>query len=276
MKAIICTIGGLSSNELFPLLDWDLIGRNPKIFCGYSDITLLHCAIFSQTGLRTFYRLAAITQLAEVPKPLDFTVQHFLRVLSPNDDESGWPLGKLPRSDSWTNEFGDWENETSSESGTLKARRFVKNEGWKWLRNGKCKGRLTGGCLPSLLQLAGTKYWPYFQDKILLLENPEGERPDGPLPLDQTRSLMAHLVNLGVMDDISGLVVGRPTGYMGKELEEYEEMVLGVCGGVWRFPILAGVNVGHTDPMLTIPLNAMMILDSKGDVWEVMEAGIKK
>lgn len=90
---------------------------------------------------------------------------------------------------------------------------------------------MTGGCLPSLLHLAGTKYWPDFKGKILLLENPEGERPDGPLPLEQSRSLMADLVNLGIIDLICGLVVGRPTGYLGLELVKYEETVLGICSG---------------------------------------------
>lgn len=182
-------------------------------------------------------------------------------------------MGKLPRSDSWTDEFGDWGNRASSGSGTLKVRNLERNEGWKWLRRGKCEGRFTGGCLPFLFQLAGTKYWQSFKGKIFLFENPEGEMPDGPLPLDQTKSLMSDLVNLGVMDDISGLVVGRPTGYIGKELQEYKEIVLVIFGR--NFPILVTVDVGHTDPMLTIPLNALVRFDSEEDVWEVMEPGVE-
>ena len=37
VAGIITAIGGFNSNELLPYLDWDLIGANPKIFCGYSD-----------------------------------------------------------------------------------------------------------------------------------------------------------------------------------------------------------------------------------------------
>lgn len=231
------------------------------------------------TGLRTFYGPAAITQFGEYPSPLHFTVSHFLRVLAPGD-EVGKPVGKIPRSEEWTDEFADWGNEAS----VLKARKFEKNPGWKWLRKGKCEGRITGGCLPSLLQLSGTKYWPSLQGKILLLENPEGERPDGPMPLDQTRSLFADLANLGVFDQIVGLVVGRPTGYKGQEMEEFESMVLGMCSGRMLdrkrkgeerdFPILFGVDVGHTDPMITVPLNAIMRLNFDEDVWEVLEHGV--
>ena len=104
VKAVICTIGGLSANELLPHLDYDLIQANPKIFCGYSDITLLHHAIFSQTGLQTFYGPAAMTQFGEYPKPLDFTLSHFLNVLQ----NVGEPTGALPRSIEWTEEFRDW------------------------------------------------------------------------------------------------------------------------------------------------------------------------
>ena len=104
VKAIICTIGGISSNELLPHLDYGIIQANPKIFCGYSDITLLHHAIFAQTGLQTFYGPAAITQLGEYPKPLDFTLSHFLKVLQ----NVGDPIGPVPRSIEWTEEFRDW------------------------------------------------------------------------------------------------------------------------------------------------------------------------
>jgi muramoyltetrapeptide carboxypeptidase LdcA involved in peptidoglycan recycling len=104
VKAIICAIGGLSANELLPYLDYALIKANPKIFCGYSDITLLHHAIFTQTGLQTFYGPAAVTQFGEFPKPLDFTLSHFLKVVQVTDR----PIGPLPRSIEWTEEFLDW------------------------------------------------------------------------------------------------------------------------------------------------------------------------
>jgi muramoyltetrapeptide carboxypeptidase len=103
VKAIICTIGGLSANELLPHLDYDLIRANPKIFCGYSDITLLHHAIFTQAGLRTFYGPAVMTQLGEFPKCIDFTMSHFQKVLC-----NAGKVGKLPRCIEWTEEFLDW------------------------------------------------------------------------------------------------------------------------------------------------------------------------
>jgi muramoyltetrapeptide carboxypeptidase LdcA involved in peptidoglycan recycling len=54
VAGILTVIGGFNSNELLPYLDWDLIAANPKILCGYSDITALQNAIFARTGLVTY------------------------------------------------------------------------------------------------------------------------------------------------------------------------------------------------------------------------------
>ncbi len=54
VAGILTVIGGFNSNELLPYLDWDLIAANPKIFCGYSDITALQNAILAHTGLATY------------------------------------------------------------------------------------------------------------------------------------------------------------------------------------------------------------------------------
>ena len=54
VKMIWCAKGGASSNTTFEYLDWKLIKQNPKIICGYSDITSLTNIITSKTGLVTF------------------------------------------------------------------------------------------------------------------------------------------------------------------------------------------------------------------------------
>lgn len=54
VDAILTTIGGFNSNELLPYLDFDLIARHPKIFCGYSDTTALLNAIYARTGMPTY------------------------------------------------------------------------------------------------------------------------------------------------------------------------------------------------------------------------------
>ena len=54
VKAMLTAIGGFNSNQLLPHLDFELISKNPKIICGYSDITALANAIFAKTGIVTY------------------------------------------------------------------------------------------------------------------------------------------------------------------------------------------------------------------------------
>ncbi len=55
IDAIICARGGYGANRVLPLLDFDLIKQNPKIFIGYSDITAYLTSITQKTGLVTFH-----------------------------------------------------------------------------------------------------------------------------------------------------------------------------------------------------------------------------
>lgn len=41
VKGILAVRGGSNANQLLKYLDYDLIKQNPKVFCGYSDITAL-------------------------------------------------------------------------------------------------------------------------------------------------------------------------------------------------------------------------------------------
>ena len=266
VKAIICTVGGSHSNELLPHLNYDLIRANPKIFCGYSDITVLHYAFFTQANLRTFYGPAALTELGDYPQPLPFTADHFLAMLTEEGSPSGKSMGPVPRSLEWAPglpEFGPQEV----------SRELAPSPKWTWLRPGRATGRIFGGCLPSMLHLSGTKFWPDYRGRILLLETPMGEKMEDPLPLVVVQSQMADLVNLGVMEVISGLVVGRPYGFDEKGREEFAQMIADQCYGT-DFPILLNVDVGHSDPILTMPLDALCSLDSEKDEFGILEVGV--
>ena len=51
----MCARGGYGANRVLPLLDYDLIRKNPKIFIGYSDITAYLTSITQKTNLVTFH-----------------------------------------------------------------------------------------------------------------------------------------------------------------------------------------------------------------------------
>lgn len=55
IKAIISYRGGYGSIRMMPYIDWDIVKNNPKIFCGFSDITLLLNYINKISNVPTFH-----------------------------------------------------------------------------------------------------------------------------------------------------------------------------------------------------------------------------
>jgi muramoyltetrapeptide carboxypeptidase len=55
VDAILCARGGTGSFRLLDAIDFASIRHQPKIFCGFSDITTLLNAITQRTGLVTFH-----------------------------------------------------------------------------------------------------------------------------------------------------------------------------------------------------------------------------
>jgi muramoyltetrapeptide carboxypeptidase LdcA involved in peptidoglycan recycling len=102
-----------------------------------------------------------------------------------------------------------------------------------------------------------------------------GEQMDKSVPLAVTQAEMADLGNLGVLDVIAGLVIGRPFGMNEEGRKTYAGMVEGVVKAVGReFPVLMNVDVGHTGPILTVPLGALCSLDSEREEWKILEAAV--
>jgi muramoyltetrapeptide carboxypeptidase len=54
VKAIIATAGGVGSQRLLPLLNYDVIADNPKILAGFSDTTALQLGLFQKIGLISY------------------------------------------------------------------------------------------------------------------------------------------------------------------------------------------------------------------------------
>lgn len=54
IDAIISIRGGYGSLRILDKIDYEIIKNNPKIFCGYSDITALQLMIYKNTGLISY------------------------------------------------------------------------------------------------------------------------------------------------------------------------------------------------------------------------------
>ena len=132
IKMIWCAKGGNNSNSTFEYLDYELIRQNPKIICGYSDITSLTNIITENTGLVTFSGTNFKTIATD---ETDFSYKQAL------------------------SRFID---------GSLKFE--PENEKYITIQEGKVKGELVGENLSLTKELVCGKYSIDFTDKILFLE----------------------------------------------------------------------------------------------------------
>jgi muramoyltetrapeptide carboxypeptidase LdcA involved in peptidoglycan recycling len=260
VKALVASIGGDHSCHLLPLLDFDLIRQNPKIFMGFSDITVLNMAIWQATGLVTFNGPALLTDFAEYPDMFDYTESYLLKALC-----AAQPIGAIQPSTWWTEEFLDWEQKMDLQ----RPRAQQISDGWSWLKGGRAQGVLIGGCLESLEHLRGTRFWPDWQGAILFFETSE-ERPS-PARVD---SLLMDYENMGVLPRLQGLLVGRPMRYTEQERQQLREVVLERTKA-YNFPVITDMDFGHTSPQFTLPLGCQARIDIQQQRFEIIDAAVE-
>ncbi len=80
INAILCARGGYGALRLLDKINFDIIKENPKIFAGYSDITILLNMILKKTGLITFHSAMAKGDFGETIEP--YTKNSFFKTLS--------------------------------------------------------------------------------------------------------------------------------------------------------------------------------------------------
>src|SRR6185437_4467202 len=143
VKAIFAVRGGWSANQLLRQVDWELIRRNPKIFCGYSNITVLGNAIYTKTGLVTYYGPGYSTfgQL----RHFDYTLEYVKKCLLEAE-----PF-RVEASRAWSDD--DWKANQD-------LREQIENDGCVALHGSTAEGIIVGGCLSDLTTLQGTEYMP--------------------------------------------------------------------------------------------------------------------
>ncbi|MFH1376991.1 MAG: S66 peptidase family protein [Candidatus Woesearchaeota archaeon] len=266
IKAIICTIGGNSSHQILEYLDADLIKKNPKIFCGYSDITSLHFFLNKICNLVTFYGPTVIPEFGETLNLEKYTVEYFFKAVANSE-----PIGEVKPSKKWT----DFKELNWLEKEDLKIERKYKlNKGYEWLKKGKSEGEIMGGCITSMMHTRGTKYWPDFEGNILLLETPEGESFDKGESIANIDAFLTDLRISNVFEKIKGIVFGRGFGYNEDDLKKLKGSMLENSRGN-NFPILFNVDIGHSDPKITIPLGVKVSLDSEKNCFTILESGVK-
>ncbi len=254
IRAVVALVGGRSANALLPFLDWQRIASEPKIILGYSAVTALLVGVYSRTGLVTFHGPMVLNGFGEFPTMLSYSYRQIENVLM-----NSVAPGPCRPPEEWTTDYP--RND--------KPRALQKQEGWRWLRSGRAYGRLIGGNLATLCTLAGTPFWPSFKDAVLFLE----EVKTGPSVLQEVDQSLAHLAMLGVFADIEGLVVGKLNDATDFENRMFDELISQHTAAN-KFPILSQVDLGHTDPKLTLPIGIQASLDSALGLLSIDEAAV--
>jgi len=241
VAGILTVIGGYNSNQLLPHLDFDLIAANPKVFCGYSDITALHNAILARSGLVTYSGPHWST--FGMRDHLDETVAWFRRALFTTDDLVVEPAAE------WTDDA--WYLDQDD-------RHPQPNDGWWVLAPGTASGRLVGGNLCTLNLLQGSPNLPSLRGAVLFVEDDLESQPH-----DFDRDLQS-LLQLPEAAEVTGLVIGRFQRASGMTRELLTAIVAGLPNLDGK-PVVANADFGHTSPLLTFPVGGDARLEVAGD-----------
>lgn len=252
IDAVMAICGGSNANQLLDELDYEMIGRHPKIVIGFSDTTALTAALHAKLGWVTFSGPNFLTFCE--PELPEYTELFFDQILTEASRTT-----RLKPAESWAEAW---------KSPYLPGREWSENPGWQVVRHGKATGRTLAGNLETLLVLAGTPYWPDCADAILFLESCADERP-----ATIHRSL-TQLRQMGVFSQIAGLVVGRFPAEVSFDEHDTLKIILDDATRGTKFPILTNVDFGHTDPLLTLPLGVSCQMDTYKQELILTEAAV--
>jgi muramoyltetrapeptide carboxypeptidase len=235
-----CLCGGYGAARLYPRIDWSRLGE-PRIVCGFSDITALHLALARHGPWTTFYGPNFLRFTRKKDELTPETEDFFQRALRPE------PLGRV---------FQDPDDP------------YVLTVG-----AGAVEAPIVGGCLTLVAASLGTPYEIETEGCIVLLEDLNEE----PYIID---SHLNHLILAGKLDDAAGLVFGTDVNLKPLTIPEGPESMLSIeeildeLIAPLGIPAIANVPVGHGKHMATVPLGVRARLDGDAKTLEILEPAV--
>lgn len=243
VDAIFCARGGYGASRLLPMLNYDVMRANPKILLGYSDITALLLAIYTQAGLVTFHGpIASQTFTA-------YIVEEFKKVLVHPQAPIG--IGAPPPFE-------------KAEGRVEKINRIST------LVPGKVQGRLFGGNLSLVSHLVGTPYFPDLTGGILFLE----DISEAVYSIDR---MLTQLWLSGNLQKLSGLVFGKFTEHRQSEWVQnrLQEEVLLERVRQLNIPAISGLMIGHVENQTIVPVGCLAELNADAGTLTLMESPVR-
>jgi len=250
VDGILTAIGGFNTNQLIDKIDYTLIKNNPKILCGFSDITCLCHAITAKTDVVTYSgpHFSSFGML----HGFDYTLDYFKKCLLENNPYQVIPAKEFSN-DEW---FMDQEK-----------RNFTPNSGFWVINKGKgseFEGKLVGGHVRCLSSLQGTEFWPSLENTILFLEDDEETNA---VLFDR---LLQSLIHQADFKHVKALIIGRfkPESKIDRNLLE---QIIHTKEALKELPVIANFDIGHSTPIITYPIGGRISLKMREDGLPVIE-----
>ena len=185
---VLCLDGGYGAARLYKHIDWDALG-DPRIFCGYSDITALHLALAKHGNWATFYSPTFLRFTRKKDELTEITEQTFHQAFKAE------PLGRVPEDpdDPYVLTVGE----------------------------GVAEAPIVGGCLTLVAASLGTPYEIETDGCIVMLE----DLNEDPYMID---AHLNHLIDAGKFANAAGFVFGTDVNLRGQTIPEYNESTLSI------------------------------------------------
>ena len=244
VKAIITVIGGYNVNQILEYIDYKLIQENPKIICGFSDITALVNAIYSKTNIVTYLGVQFFS--FGMKYGFEYSMEYFKKMFFENEEIEVLP-SKQWSNDKWLKNQDD--------------RKFINNEGMKVINRGEAEGKIIGGNLCTLNLLQGTEYMPDLDNSILFIED-DGET--GKAFIKEFDRNLQSLLHCAKGKKINGLVIGRAEQVSEMNYDKWKKIIESKAK-LQNIPIIINADIGHTTPIFTFPIggNANIVANDK-------------
>ncbi len=242
VRAILTVIGGFNSNQILDLIDYDAIRENPKIFCGFSDITVLSNSIYAKTGLVTYS--GPHYSSFGMKKGFEYELEYFKKMFFEDAEV------EINSSEEWSDDawFIDQEN-----------REFIKNDGMFIINEGEAEGEIVGGNLCTLNLLQGTTYMPNISDKVLFIEDDGMAEKLFMVTFDRD---LQSIVQMPEFKTVRGIVIGRAEKNCNMTKEKWTKLIKNKPE-LNHIPVIAGADFGHTTPIFTFPVGGYAKLSAK-------------
>ncbi len=257
IRCVIPPWGGETAIDLVDLLDWDaLAASEPTWLVGFSDISTILLPITTRLGWGTLHG----DNLADTPYSVPEGLLSWLDIAS----------GAGPHRQRDSGLVADWWNSAEDSHAT----QWKPVNSGQWTLHGPDRvhvsGRLIGGCIETICNLAGTPYGDvaafgrqHAEDGLIVYLEAAG---------DEAATICRNLHGLrlaGWFEHARAILIGRTNAPEHPGLTQ-QGAVLDALGRL-GLPIVFDLEIGHVPPHLPLVNGALATLTVDGDTREIVQ-----